>query len=98
MSEVEICGACSYWGPGDFWGTGSSKHGVLVECKGWCIFKKSKNGEVVQRKRWNYCKACDNFNKKKMTGFIYQGGGGNSIETDLKNVSELMQELVEDNK
>ena len=98
MAKVKICAECVHWDLGDFWGTGIGKHGVLIESKGWCLFKKDKNGDSVKRKRWNYCKACADFSKKKKKGFIYQGGGGNSIETDLENIAELMKELAEDNK
>jgi 23S rRNA (adenine2503-C2)-methyltransferase len=88
--KKRICAECKYWEVGEFWSTGSGKHGVLVESKGWCMFKK-------KRKRWNYCGACKDFDKKPKSAFIYQGGGGNSIERDLTNIAELMKELAEDN-
>lgn len=93
-----ICAECKCWEPGDCWFSGSGKHGVFIEAPGLCLFKKDKNGNVVKRKRWNYCPACDNFDKKKMTGFFYEGGGGKSIQEDLENITSLMKELVEDNK
>ena len=76
---------------GDIWTSGSGKHRVAIECKGWCILKPNK------RKRWNYISACDNFSKRKKNGFIYEGGGGKTIEEDLSNITSLMQELCEDN-
>lgn len=85
-----ICAECKHWDIGEFWGTGGGRNGVLIASKGWCLFKKNK------RKRWNYCHACKDFDKKPMTGFIYQGGGGNSIEQDLANIGELIKELSED--
>ena len=102
MTESEdykdrICAQCECWEPGEYWGTGSGKHDTLVECKGWCLFKKDKNGNVVKRKRWNYSKACPNIDKRPMTGFMYQGGGGNTVEEDLANITELMKEMAEDN-
>lgn len=81
-----ICAECTKWEPGDFWGTGSGNHGVLVESKGWCLLKKNK------RKRWNYCKACDGFDNAHR-GFIYQGGDL-SIEEDLANVMQLVDEML----
>lgn len=98
MERKKICASCLYWEPGDFWGTGEGNHGVLVESKGWCMSKKDKNGNIVKRKRWNYCPACICFMKKMMTGFIYQGGGGNTVYEDLQNISELMKETFEDNE
>ena len=86
-----ICAQCQYWEMGDFWGTGSGKHGFLVESKGWCKVKRNK------RKRWNYCPACGLFKKEPRQGFIYEGGGGNTIEEDLNNITELFKEMAEDN-
>ena len=86
-----ICAQCQYWEMGNFWGTGSGKHGFLVESKGWCKVKKNK------RKRWNYCPACGLFKKEPRQGFIYEGGGGKSIEEDLNNITELFKEMTEDN-
>ena len=34
MNKKLICAECKYWEMGDFWGTGSGKHGLLVESKG----------------------------------------------------------------
>lgn len=81
-----ICAECTKWEPGGFWGTGSGKHGVLVESKGWCLLKKNK------RKRWNYCKACESFDNAHR-GFIYQGGDL-PIEEDLANVMQLVDEMI----
>ena len=94
----KICAECACWKPGDCWFGSDGKHGVTVEAPGFCMFKKDKNGNVVKRKRWNYHPACENIIKKKKTGFIYQGGGGNTIQEDLENVTGLMKELAEDNK
>ena len=85
--KKRICAECKYWEVGEFWSTGSGKHGVLVESKGWCMFKKNK------RKRWNYCGACKDFDKKTKSAFIYQGGGGNSIERDLTNIADTVKKL-----
>ena len=98
MERKKICGGCVSWEPGDYWMSGDGRHGVAIEAPGFCMFKKNKNGEVVKRKRWNYCTACPNFTKKKMNGFIYQGGGGNTIQEDMNNIKELMKETFEDNE
>lgn len=82
-----ICAECQYWEAGDSWGTGHGKHGLLIESKGWCTFKKNK------RKRWNYCNACKDFSKQPRTGFIYQGGD-HSIEEDMENVMQLTENLI----
>lgn len=79
------CVDCKYWDLGDYWGPG--KHGFTIETKGWCFSKKNK------RKRWNYCPACKLFEGKKKTSFIYQGGN-KPIEEDLKNIVELIKEIV----
>jgi len=92
MNRRKICADCVDWKPGEFWGDGSGKHGVVIECKGWCVHKPNK------RKRWNYCPACKDFNKRKMKGFFYQGGDGKTLEEDIQNITELMKELMEDNK
>lgn len=95
MERKNICANCIHWESGDFWGTGSGKHGVLVEAPGWCMGKKDKNGNVFKRKRWNYHPTCNTFfTKKKMNRFIYRGGGGNSIQTDMENLVELMKEFT----
>lgn len=91
QERKRICAECKYWEPGDYWGTSGGKHGLLVESKGWCTFKKNK------RKRWNHCGACRDFDKTPMTGFIHQGGGGTPIEEDLEIITEKMKELAEDN-
>ena len=92
MDRKRICANCVHWAPGEYWGTGSGKHGVLVECKGTCDAKKPNI-----RKRWNYHPACErDYEKKKMTGFIYHGGD-KPIEEDVTNITELMKELRDDN-
>lgn len=84
----EICGGCAKWEPGDFWGTGSGNHGVLVESKGWCSLKKNK------RKRWNYCPACkEGFEKAKRNSFLYCGGQ-RTLEEDLENIKKLTEEML----
>ena len=97
-NKKRICAECVHWRPGEWWFGSDGKHGVSVEAPGFCLFKKDKNGDVVKRKRWNYHPACDNLEKLRSKGFIYQGGGGNTIEEDLANVAELMKEMAEDNK
>ena len=77
------CVDCSHWEPGEFWSATGTK--------GWCLAKPNK------RKRWNYCNACDLFDERKKTGFFYQGGGGNSIEVDLDNIADKMEELAKSN-
>lgn len=98
MEKKKICAECVSWEPGDYWMSGDGRHGVAIEAPGFCMFKKDKNGNIVKRKRWNYCTACPNFAKKKMNGFIYQGGGDHTIQEDLANIGELMREMVEDNQ
>lgn len=47
---------------------------------------------------WNYRNACKmHFEKKKMTGFFYQGGGGTPVEEDIKNVMALTEQLLKEN-
>ena len=90
--QRRICAECAKWKPGDFWGTGTGKHGVLVESKGWCVYKKNK------RKRWNYSPACkEGFEKRKKNGFTYCGNGVPTME-DLENIATLTEELLNDNK
>lgn len=96
MERIRICAECIHWECGMFFGTGN--HMTLVESKGWCLFKKNRKGEIVKRKRWNYCPACPNFMKEKRSGFIYQGGGGNTVEEDLRNIVELMDEMFDNNE
>jgi len=90
LNTRKICAECKHWTCGEFWGSGSGKHGVVVESKGWCTLKSNK------RKRWNYIPACKDFLKAKRNGFFYEGGNL-PIEEDLANITELMKELVEDN-
>lgn len=91
MTKNLICADCKHWEMGDLWGSGSGKHGLVIECKGWCFAKKNK------RKRWNYSPSCKLFDKEPVHGFIYEGGGGKLIEEDLNNIGELMERLVQDN-
>jgi hypothetical protein len=69
---------------GDFWGSGSGKHGVVIECKGWCTLKPNK------RKRWNYTPACNCFDGRERTSFIYNGNDVNLevIEEICDNVEK----------
>lgn len=95
MNNCRICAECIHWTMGDIWESPIGRdHGVTIECKGWCLAKPNR------RKRWNYHPAtkCKLFDKRPMRGFIYEGGDNNSIEGDLYNISELIKELVEDNK
>jgi len=86
----KICAECEHWKMGNEWSCSSeSKHGVLVETKGWCMLKPNK------RKRWNYHPACDNLKKRKKRGFFYEGGN-KPIEEDLDNIFGLMEEILED--
>lgn len=90
--QRRICAECAKWKPGDFWGTGTGKHGVLVESKGWCFYKKNK------RKRWNYCPACkEGFEKSKRKGFTYCGNGEPTME-DLENITAMTEEILNDNE
>ena len=91
--EKHICAECVHWEMGDTWGSGNGKHGVLIESKGWCLGKTPN-----KRKRWNYCPACNYFIKRKMQGFFHMGGGGNTLEEDLYQISLKLEELMEDNK
>ena len=80
----KTCSLCKNWEPGDSWSCGQSgieAEGVCSKCKLPC---------------WNYRNACKKFDKKKMTGFFYQGGDL-PLEEDLKNVETLTNELLEDN-
>ena len=91
----QICAQCQSWECGGYWGSGSGKHGVVIESQGFCTFKKDKNGNVFKRKRWNYCPACKDFNRAKRNSFIYESTG-NMVE-DLENVANLMKEITNDN-
>lgn len=86
-----ICAECTKWELGDYWGTGSGKHGVMVESKGWCVLKKNK------RKRWNYCKACDCFDERKITSFMC-GGQGMPTQEDVDFIAENTNKLLTDGK
>ncbi|MCR4849053.1 MAG: hypothetical protein K5920_09435 [Bacteroidales bacterium] len=88
--KKKICAECAKWEPGPMWMASDGKHGVFIECKGWCLLKKNK------RKRWNYNPACeDGFEKKERNGFIYCGNG-EPTEEDLENITELTEELIRD--
>lgn len=91
MGVVKICAECEHWQMGDTWSCGNRK--TTIECKGWCTGKPNK------RKRWNYHPAtkCKLFSRRKMKGFLYEGGNL-SLEEDLNNISELMKTLAEDNR
>lgn len=89
-NRKHICAECSHWDVGDFWFGSDGEHGVAIETKGWCLLKPNK------RKRWNYHPVCDCFNRKPVTGFIYQGGC-KPVEEDIKGLAEAMREFCEDN-
>ena len=48
LNTRKICAECKHWTGGEFWGSGSGKHGVVIEAKGWCTLRSNK------RKRWNH--------------------------------------------
>lgn len=82
MATTRMCCNCSHWEPGEYWSaTGAEGH---------CRVK-------LNMRKMNYNLACGLFEKRKMQGFIYQGGGGNTIEEDMNNLAEKFKELVEDN-
>lgn len=67
-----ICAECKYWTMGDTWGSLMSRdHGVVIECKGWCLAKPNK------RKRWNYqpCFKCALFEAREVNSLIMSGTG-----------------------
>lgn len=84
-----ICANCIHWTMGDTWGTNPNgrDHGVLVECKGWCLAKPNK------RKRWNYQPAtkCPLFSKRKQTGLIMTGQGLPTQE-QLDTIANFLEE------
>lgn len=81
------CSECKHWEPGSTWATGE----FGIEAEGKC---KSTFGLMC----WNYRTACrKHFERKKMTGFFYQGGGGTPVEEDIKNVMALTEQLINDN-
>lgn len=84
-----ICANCVHWTMGDTWGTNPNgkDHGVLVECKGWCLAKPNK------RKRWNYqpAKKCPLFTKRKQTGLIMTGQGLPTPE-QLETIHNFLEE------
>lgn len=81
------CSLCKHWEPGNYWQSGE----FGIEAEGRC--KKALGMNC-----WNYRNACKlHFEKKKMTSFFYQGGGGTPVEEDLKNVMELTTQLLKEN-
>lgn len=86
-----ICADCIHWIPGDTWGTNpnGTDHGVLVECKGWCLAKPNK------RKRWNYCSVakCKLFDKAKRRGLIMSGEVPITKE-QLETLSNFLEEIL----
>lgn len=81
------CSLCKHWEPGDWWQSGENG----IEAPGRC--KKA-----LGMKCWNIRNACrKHFDKKKMTGFFYQGGGGTPVEEDIKNVMALTEQLINEN-
>lgn len=90
-TKRRVCAECAKWELGDFWSSSDGRHGVFIETKGWCTHKKNK------RKRWNYHPACNDFDKRKKSGFIYCGSGKPTME-DIENIAELTEELIKDNE
>ena len=83
----KTCSECKHWEPGSTWQTGQ----FGIEAKGRCT-------STYNLACWNYRAACrKHFEKKKMTGFFYQGGGGTPVEEDIKNVMALTKQLLDDN-
>lgn len=81
------CSLCKHWEAGDWWQSGENG----IEAPGRC---KKAHG----MRCWNYRNACkQHFEKKKFTGFIYQGGGGTPVEDDIKNVMALTEQLISEN-
>ena len=81
------CSLCKHWEPGNSWQSGE----FGIEAEGCC--KKA-----LGMRCWNYRNACkQHFDKKKMTGFFYQGGGGTPVEEDIKNVMALTEQLIKEN-
>ena len=67
-----ICAECKHWTMGDTWGSPMGRdHGVVIECKGWCLAKPNK------RKRWNYqpCFKCPLFEAREVNSIIMSGTG-----------------------
>ena len=80
------CSLCSKWEPGDSWESCEFGIKALGRCK---------EGKILC---WNFRNACKaHFEKKKRTGFFYQGGGGKSLAEDLENIMKLTDELIQDN-
>ena len=85
-----ICADCVHWTMGDTWGTPMGKeHGVLVECKGWCLAKPNK------RKRWNYqpCNNCSLFEAKEKDSLIICGTGMPTDE-QMQAVKDFLKEKL----
>ena len=81
------CSLCKHWEPGNSW----SYSGYGVEAEGCCM-------KALGMPCWNYRNACKkHFEKRKMTGFFYQGGGGTPVQEDIKNVMTLIEQLFEEN-
>ncbi len=86
-----ICAECTKWEPGDFWGTGSGKHGVVVESEGFCCRWKKK-----RRPTWNYHRACKYFDPMEKTSFMYCGQGipeEDEMNYIMDNIEEVMSNL-----
>ena len=81
MAITRTCYHCSHWEPGEYWSATGTE--------GYCKVK-------LNMLKMNYNRACGLFKKRKMQGFIYQGGGGNTIEEDMRNLTEKFNELAED--
>jgi len=87
ITGKHICAECTKWKCGDYWGSGSGKHGVLVESKGWCLLKKNK------RKRWNYHKACNCLDLREQDSFIVHGCGLPTQE-DVDYISKCVETFI----
>lgn len=89
MERKRICAECVSWEMGDFWSGGSGKHGVVIECKGWCIAKPNK------RKRWNYqpCHKCNLFSKREQNAII-MSGCGMPTEEQMETIINFIEEKL----
>ena len=88
-----ICAGCKHWTMGDTWGTPMGRdHGVLVECKGWCLAKPG-----VKRKRWNYqpCHKCKLYEARKRDAIILSGTGL-PTEEQLEVIKNFIEEKLGD--
>lgn len=89
MNNNKICANCIHWEMGDYWGTGTGNHGVLVECKGWCLAKKNK------RKRWNYCSACKDLFEAREQNTLIMHGTGLPTDDQLNELDNFIKKCFE---